>query len=259
MVIPAEDNKLCYISCSKSRIAKLSALIYPILSNLGITPVRIDDMLMPSDNWIDVSQTAIRKSKAVILDVSDYSSNVLLEFGLINSIKQGQNVLTIFEEGTTLPFWIKDQPILMSYSFSVDNDKKTYSFVKALKDWCCHVFGIEMSPNNKNNSHSIFADAYRLFDKKEYSACIVSAYSSLEYQLSMQAYNSQNTFYDIKHQILNASQYLNNNHNGDDDQRAINIIELRNKIVHHKYVATKKEAADFLSSVEIIYYNNYKE
>ena len=48
MLIPAEDNKLCFISCSMSRIAQLSALINPILHKLGITPVRIDDMLMPN-------------------------------------------------------------------------------------------------------------------------------------------------------------------------------------------------------------------
>lgn len=122
------------------------------------------------------------------------------------------------------------------------------------------MFGIKLSSNNDIISHSIFADAYRLFDKKEYSACIVSAYSSLEYQLSMHSYDSQNYYYDIKHQILNASQYLNNNYNkGKDNQRTINIIGLRNKIVHQKYIATKKEASDFLSSVEVIYKNIYKE
>ena len=48
------------------------------------TPVRIDDMLMPGDNWIDISRTAIRKSKAAIIDISDSSSNVMLELGLID-------------------------------------------------------------------------------------------------------------------------------------------------------------------------------
>ena len=50
MKIPAEDNKLCFISCSMSRISQLSNLINPTLQNFGITPVRIDDILMPYDN-----------------------------------------------------------------------------------------------------------------------------------------------------------------------------------------------------------------
>ena len=52
MVIPAEDNKLCFISCAMSRISQLSALLYPILQNQGITPVRIDDVIKPGDNFI---------------------------------------------------------------------------------------------------------------------------------------------------------------------------------------------------------------
>ena len=59
MVIPAEDNKLCFISCAMSRISQLSALLYPILQNQGITPVRIDDVIKPGDNFIDVTNAII--------------------------------------------------------------------------------------------------------------------------------------------------------------------------------------------------------
>mgnify|MGYP000289632747 CR=1 FL=1 len=45
MVIPAEDNHLCFISCAMFRISQLSAMLNPILHSFGITPVRIDDML----------------------------------------------------------------------------------------------------------------------------------------------------------------------------------------------------------------------
>ena len=98
MIIPAEDNKLCFISCAMSRISQLSAMLYPILHRFGVTPVRIDDMLMPGDNWIDISNTAIRKSKAAIVDVSDASPNVMLELGQIKSVKSEQNILLICEK-----------------------------------------------------------------------------------------------------------------------------------------------------------------
>lgn len=36
MIIPAEDNKLCFISCAMSRISQLSAMLYPILHRFGV-------------------------------------------------------------------------------------------------------------------------------------------------------------------------------------------------------------------------------
>lgn len=103
MIIPAEDNKLCFISCSMSRISQLSAMLNPILNNFGITSVRIDDMLMPRDNWINISSTAIRKSKAAIIDISDATPNVMLELGLLKSVKSEKNILMICEKDKSLP------------------------------------------------------------------------------------------------------------------------------------------------------------
>lgn len=248
LVIPAEDNKLCFISCAMSRIAQLSSLINPILLNLGIIPVRIDDMLMPGDNWVDISQTAIRKSKAAIIDISDSSSSVMFELGLIKSTKPKQNILVLYEEGPVIPVSLIDLPTL-NYTFDINNDNKTYHFTEALKEWICSVFDIES--DTYNNKNSVFSDAYRLFNKEEYSACIVSAYSELEYQISLK-YDLQPKIYGISHQILNFRQYLNNqckNINQNNDA----LITLRNKIVHQKYVATENDARNFLSFVETVY------
>lgn len=60
-----------------SRIAQLKTIIYPVLENVGITPIRIDDMLMPGDNWMDKARMAISKSNMAIVDVSDNSPNVM--------------------------------------------------------------------------------------------------------------------------------------------------------------------------------------
>lgn len=165
MIIPAEDNKLCFISCSMSRISQLSELINPPLQNLGITPVRIDDMLMPDDNWIDISRTAIRKSKAAIIDVSDSSSNVMLELGLIKSTKPKQNVLILCEKNTVLPVSLSDQRIL-TYTFDITNESDTYRFLKELKEWCCSVFNI-VATNHANNNMRVFLLMRIYFLKRE--------------------------------------------------------------------------------------------
>ncbi len=250
MIIPAEDNKLCFLSCAMSRIAQLSALINPVLHNLGITSVRIDDMLMPGDNWIDISRTAIRKSKAAIIDISDSSSNVMLELGLIKSTKQKQNILILCEEGTSIPVSLIDQQIL-TYTFDIAREKIAYHFVKALREWSCRAFDIESAFCENKGKLTVFADAYRLFEKGEYSACIVSAYSELEYQISSRHMNSWTKDYGLTNQIFRFGKYLRNYFESS-NQDAYELIQLRNKIVHQKYVATEIEARDFLRLVETV-------
>lgn len=250
MIIPAEDNKLCFISCTMSRIAQLSALIYPVLYSLGITPVRIDDMLMPDDNWVDISRTAIRKSKAAIIDISDPSPNVMLEFGLIKSAKQKQNILVLCEEGRSIPVSFSDQPIL-TYTFDAAREKITYHFVKALREWSCRVFDVKFVPCNSKVKHAVFSDAYRLFEKGEYSACIVSAYSELEYQISLLCTYFKGSDYEPVSQIFRLGQYLGKYYENI-HQDAGRIVTLRNKIVHQRYVASEAEAREFLQLSEAI-------
>lgn len=248
MIIPAENNKLCFVSCAMSRIAQLSALINPVLNNLGITPVRIDDMLMPGDNWIDISQTAIRKSRAAIIDISDPSNNVMLEFGLIKSTKQKQNTLILYEEGTNIPVSLTDQPIL-KYTFDVTRKKINNNFVKKLTEWSCRVFGVESAVCDNKREHAVFADAHRLFEKGEYSACIVSAYSELEYQISSRHVGIGIVYADFADKIFEFCPNLMEDFKSNNiDVRK--LINLRNKIMHQGYLATETEACDFLHFVE---------
>lgn len=248
MIIPAEDNKLCFISCAMSRISQLTALLSPVFQNLGITSVRIDDMLMPDDNWIDVSSTAIRKSKAAIVDVSDSSSNVMLELGLIKSSKSQNNVLIICEKGTVLPVSLSDNRVL-TYTFDVPYEDD-YHFIMLFEEWCRSVFEIETAVNDITNKHNLFADAHRLLDKGEYSGCIVSAYSELEHRLSLQPTNQCTERNNGTHKAFMINQSLKNIV---DHQKVKEILTLRNKVVHQNYSATEEEASAFLHITKEIY------
>ena len=251
MIIPAEDNKLCFISCSISRVSQLSAMLNPILNNFGITPVRIDDMLMPGDNWIDISSTAIRKSKAAIIDISDATPNVMLELGLLKSVKSEKNILMICEKDKSLPTSDLNGQLVLYYTFDVPDKKVEYHFKKVLSEWICEVYGTEREMHS-NSEQSIFADACRLFEKGEYSACIVSAYSELEYQLSLhyrERYPKKDGFSNFRiNDYLKSDIYS-------DIPFSKEYVSLRNKIVHQRYVATEKEALEFMDFVKEIYEN----
>lgn len=99
-----------------------------------------------------------------------------------------------------------------------------------------------------NSEQSIFSDARRLLQKGEYSACIVSAYSELEYQLSL--YYSER--YPKKEGFSN---FRINDYLKSDIPFSKEFVSLRNKIVHQRYVATEKEALEFMDFVKEIYEN----
>ncbi|MEE1154791.1 MAG: SIR2 family protein [Acutalibacteraceae bacterium] len=239
MIIPAEDNKLCFISCAMSRISRLTAMLYPILQNLDITPVRIDNILMPGDNWIDVSSAVIRKSKAAIIDISDKSPNVMLELGLITSEKSLKNSLIICEKGSAPPAILTGH-LVLSYSFN-DLLEKDTTFVINLEQWCKEVFCIDNKPINENKQNTPFNNSRELISKKEYSASIISAASELE-----------NLYHKTKNRNRSFGQIFVEYRLIDYNDRQHPVI-LWNRIVHHNYEATLEDANNFLKTVEIIY------
>ena len=234
MVIPAEDNRLCFISCELSRISRLSELINPILLENGITPVKPDDLLMPSDNIIDILNTAIRKSKAAIVDISDVQVNGLQELNFIMKIKEDRNILFICEKNTDIPSLLSNKKVL-TYSFD-DFGDSYYHFNNSINNWLKETFNID-----NYNINDLFTDANRLLKKKEYSAAIVSAYSELEYIISQYADPNQH----------NRVSYLMKKY-ADNSTTINDAIILRNQIVHKKYTAKKSEAeriVDYLKAI----------
>ena len=93
--------------------------------------------------------------------------------------------------------------------------------------------------------------AYRLYEKGEYSACIISAYSELEYLIFSRHTDSWTRDYCLTNQAFRLSQYLKS-HLESNNQDAYALFALRNKIVHQRYVATEAEAHDFLHLVETV-------
>ena len=92
----------------------------------------------------------------------------------------------------------------------------------------------------------LFDGYHRLIEKGEFSASIISACSELEY------------WYYLNHEtgsrIIPFNQIFVEYYDGERKQ-AVKDIELRNRIVHRHYRANKKEATDFLKSVERIHRN----
>lgn len=246
MIIPPEDNKLCFISCSNMRKSQLYDLLAPILRPLGISMVGSDNLLMPGDNIIDAVRTAIRKSKAAIVDVSDASDFVMTELEIIKSEKFSQNVMLICQKGVPLPNMMYGQTVL-HYDLDEVFCRQDEIFKSELEKWANVVFGLDIY----NSRNFTFEDAHRLFDKKEYSACIVSACSELEHQIYLNRQTICDGKKDNKTKLTSSNYYVKKFY-VDNPEKGRELINLRNRIVHENYSATRKEAKNYLSVIEMI-------
>lgn len=249
LLIPSENNRLCFISCSNTRIARVSSILYPTLGALGITPVRVDDILVPEDNWTIVLDSLIKKSRTAIIDVSDGNQNVMYELGLIASEKKTNNRLIICEARSVIPSNLLGSHILY---YSLGGEKSNSEFYHGLIDWCKKAFNLPLTDSYKvNKTSQLFNDANRLIEKGEYSASVIASFSSLESVIRRTNDAIQARYFQ--------SFILNGELQGSADKEfkdkyskdvVSKLIDIRNRVAHDQYRANKEEALACLEFAE---------
>lgn len=248
MTIPAEDNRLCFVSCPTNRIAQLSDILYPILRSTGVTPVRPDNMLKIEGNIIDVTKTLIQKSRFAIVDITGNNSNSFFDLAFLQSENKYQDTLVIADTNSPTPSFAADHKIVL-YSLDPTDDYMLESFTENVRSWILNrtVSGDDYQIDN--NSLSSFENAQGLFKKKEYSACIVSAFSELEYLMrNRRELETKNSIpFRFSTELIRLM----------DTPLTKEYINLRNKIVHQGHRATKKEAQNVIDFVHKA--NNYDQ
>lgn len=248
MTIPAEDNRLCFVSCPTNRIAQLSDILYPILRSTGVMPVRPDNMLKIEGNIIDVTKTLIQKSRFAIVDITGNNSNSIFDLAYLQSENKYQDTLVIADTNSPTPSFAADHKIVL-YSLDPTDDYMLESFTENVRSWILNrtVSGDDYQIDN--NSLSSFENAQGLFKKKEYSACIVSAFSELEYLMrNRRELETKNSIpFRFSTELIRLM----------DSPLTKEYINLRNRIVHQGHRATKKDAQNVLDFVRKA--NNYDQ
>lgn len=248
MTIPAEDNRLCFVSCPTNRIAQLSDILYPILRSTGVMPVRPDNMLKIEGNIIDVTKTLIQKSRFAIVDITGNNSNSFFDLAYLQSENKYQDTLVIADTNSPTPSFAADHKIVL-YSLDPTDDYMLESFTENVRSWILNrtVSGDDYQIDN--NSLSSFENAQGLFKKKEYSACIVSAFSELEYLMrNRRELETKNSIpFRFSTELIRLM----------DSPLTKEYINLRNRIVHQGHRATKKDAQNVLDFVRKA--NNYDQ
>lgn len=163
LIIPSSDNNLCFISCTANRLAMVNSLVEPILKEHNVEHLLLNEVILPGDNWIDKAQTLIDKSRFSIVDLSEYSQFVECEIGMINRGETSKPIIYICDESKKPVYGVVEQVLF----YPSDLSENTHPFWEKFENEIITILA------EKNR-------ARRLFDKKEYSASIVMAYSEIE-------------------------------------------------------------------------------
>jgi len=248
MAIPAEDNRLCFVSCPTNRIAQLSDILYPILRSTEVTPVRPDNMLRIGGSLIDVTKTLVQKSRFAIIDITDNNSNSFFDLAFLQSENKDRDTLVIADINSSTPLFSTDHKIVF-YSLDPTDDYMLQSFTENVRSWILDRTISDDEYQSSNVSQSPFENAQRLFKKKEFSASIISAFSELEYLMrNRRELETKNSIpFRFSTELIRLM----------DSPLTKEYINLRNRIVHQGHRATKKDAQNVLDFVRKA--NNYDQ
>lgn len=233
--MPLDDSNLCFISAPYNRISRLKDILYPILIKNNITPITLDEVIMRGNIQTRKADLLINKSFMSIVDISDNNANVMWEYGHLRA--KGKDVVLIRDKDAenSVPINIAMIPYLQ-YSLTEDND----GFIDAVEE---NIQKIARSQHKLENQKEHF----RLLEKGEYNAAVISVFRYLEITLSKKFGGNRNPRSDLMLLKL-----LNTNTPEDSEnlQKAKEYLSIRNKIVHTDTRIKKKEAIQIIDCLD---------
>ena len=216
--MPETDNRLCFITASYQRLSFLKDLLYPILNDNGISPISLDEAIMPGETITRKTDTLISKASLAIVDISSGNVSVNVKWELGNILSKHKPAIVIADENaeSNLMFDLKGMPFI-AYSLSGDNTQFINSFTKAIQEW-----------NESKHELSTQKDYLRLLEKAEYNASVIAAFRFLETTLS-------NNFDLPKPSSLWRSLGRLNSNSTDDKENLCKVkgyLGIRNNVIH---------------------------
>lgn len=235
--LPSSNKRLCFISAPYTRISILKELLYPVLDDNGITPITLDEAIMPGDNWMTKSETLLKESSFAIVDASGNNANVMWELGTIMSLNKKLIIIVDEEQTHAMPSNLSE---LRYLTYSRDNDNQ--EFIAKLGEELSTLLHLSELDNEPN----------RLLRKNEYDAAVISAFRLLE--ISLREYSNLFAYGSTRTMPIPLSQMLRYLKESNIPQnmvtRIINYLPIRNQIVHETTMGiNKKMATDIVKTI----------
>lgn len=237
--IQDRNSRLCFVSAPVRRISFLNEMLKPMLTNHGLTPITINDVISPGETFIRKIDTIINQSGLMIVDVSDSNPNIMWELG--NAMARKKTIILVAEEGSSksIPFNLAHFCIA-TYSFAGNNKNFIYHIEQQLGEY---VKSFKIS--------DIYFDAERLLKHGEYNSAVLMAYRNLEIFINehlpfqiKEEFGSITMGTQLFKFMKAKTEYANELINKCNEYRTI-----RNRLVHTNYSIPKKLAEEIIRTI----------
>lgn len=200
-----------------------------MLERHGITPITSDEAIMPGESWMIKSEALIKEASMVIVDISGNDDTIKWE---LVSVRNLQKQLIIIGEEER-PYYglasLEDQRYI-TYEPYGDNR----AFVEKL-DYV-------LDEIDKSNHQEFECEPFRLLEKKEYDAAVISVFRLLEITLRKSvACEPINTIRPVSLFQMLRQLYIETQ--ADLVEKILSYVRVRNEIVHGIKVGIDKKLA----------------
>lgn len=236
LILPDEVSRLCYIAAPHQKISQIKENIFPLMSDCSITPITLDEILYPGENWLAKSELLIEKASLALVDLTHNNSNVIWEVTAL--LKNNKYLILIAEENSMVNIQLKEHPII--FYKTLDDENFLVQFQNCISTYI------------NNYPFSGIEESSRLFDKKEYNAAAISAFRYLEECIRKSTIKlEKNTHqYSLSMMLQNlCKQEIIHNVSFNEIKE---YIMLRNKLVHTNITISKSQATNIMNFVKNI-------
>ena len=231
--MPQEDSRLRFVSVPDTRLAFVKELIYSILDENNISPISLNETIMPGETIIRKIDVLISKASIAIVDISGNNANVMWELGNLMSKKKFVIMIGDGNPSEIVPFDVSEIPYL-KYSISGDNTEFLEGLTRCIRQWRAY-----------RPQTSMDEDYFRLLEMGEYDAAVIAVFRFLETTLREKDHLKNN---------IAVMGYLNllNTNNEKDRSNLKNVksyVAIRNEIIHTNEKVNKKQAEKIIADV----------
>lgn len=241
--LPTASKRLCFISASYKKVAFLKELIYPALVENEVTPITLNEVIMPGDNWMSKSETLLRESSFAIVDISDSNPNVMWELRTISA--QRKPTIVICDRHTHDSAFQRLGYNILFYDVRGDNIDFMDCLTSKIKEIVEPVFQQEHN------------EPIRLLQKGEYAAAVISCFRQLETALKSY-FCATASLQSVPLTLMQMLRALKGTNCPQDLlEKVIEDTHIRNRVVHEAINVNKRTATDIvINTTDLIGYLN---
>jgi hypothetical protein len=238
------ESKIIYFSVPIDLISAYRKYVFPVVASYGLVPMTASDIVTNSGNNLSKIYAIIDKAAIIVIDASN---KIMVDELLmtLSRVTEKDRIIAFYNDHDLITSSIINQDIRLHKKEDLyDMD----TVVNTLREWIPVFYQKAVQESRPED------EAQRLFEKHEYSAAIVAAYSKLEIILRTK-YESAHRNGPISMSRMISNLYQDEIVTGDEYKRLKEGYHYRNVILHGlngQLLLDRRRAEAYITTIESV-------